>query len=78
MAHAEMVKMFREAADEGFVDIDDFELAAETLTELCKTYIHPRLILGVIARPEPSDIDRIARHAVEVFLARYGTAQGGA
>lgn len=73
MAHAEMVKMFHAAAAEGLLEIDDFELAAETLTELCKVHLHPRLILGVIERPSADDLDRIAHHAVEVFLARYGT-----
>ena len=73
MAHAQMVTMFREAAAEGYLDIDDYELAAETLTELCKTYLHPRLILGVIDCPDPAELDRIAHHAVDVFLARYGT-----
>lgn len=72
MAHREMVKVFREAAAEGVLEIDDYELAAETLTELCKTHLHPRLILGVIERPSAADLDRIAQHAVEVFLARYG------
>ncbi len=72
MAHREMVKMFREAEADGHVKIDDYELAAETLTELCKTYLHPRVVLGVIDRASPDDLDRIARHAVQVFLARYG------
>lgn len=72
MAHTEMVAMFKVAQAEGHLKIDDFELAAETLTELCKTYIHPRFLLGVIDTVEPEDIDRIAHHAVDVFMARYG------
>ena len=72
MAHRAMVDMFRDAEAEGLVKIDDYELAAETLTELCKTYLHPRRILGVIDHVAPDDLDRIARHAVSVFLARYG------
>lgn len=72
MAHTEMVKMFRDASARGDLKIDDFELAAETLTELCKVHLHPRLILGVINQPDPADLDRIAQHAVTVFMARYG------
>ncbi|MEP4195115.1 MAG: TetR/AcrR family transcriptional regulator [Aliishimia sp.] len=72
MAHAEMVKLFKIAAEEGLLDIDDFELAAETLTELCKVYVHPRLIMRVIDSVEEVDLDRIAHHAVETFMARYG------
>lgn len=75
MAHAEMVETFRQAEREGLLDIDDHELAAETLTALCKTYVHPRLMLGVIKTPDPADLDRIAQHAVGVFLARYGVRQ---
>jgi AcrR family transcriptional regulator len=78
MAHREMVQMFRQAEADGYLQIDDYELAAETLTELCKTHLHPRLVLGVIDRAHPDDIDRIARHAVQGFLARYGAASGRA
>lgn len=77
MAHAEMVKMFKDAVADGFLEIDDYELAAETLTELCKTYLYQRLILGVIDCPDPVEIDRIAHHAVDVFLARYGVRADG-
>ena len=74
MAHSEMVDMFQSAVAEGCLKpIDDYELAAETLTELCKVYIHPRLLLGVIDTVEEADIDRIAKNAVETFMARYGT-----
>ena len=71
MAHAEMVKLFKEAEAEGLLKIDDCELAAETLTELCKVHIHPRLLLGVMDKADPAELDRIARHAGDVFLARY-------
>lgn len=73
MAHAEMVKLFKAAVDHGDLrPIDDYQLAAETLTELCKVYLHPRLMLGVIDSAPPEDLDRIARNAVDTFMARYG------
>lgn len=71
-AHRDLIEMFRKAVAEGCLQIDNYQLAAETLTELCKTHLHPRLILGVIDKVEPEELDLIARHAVDVFLARYG------
>lgn len=73
MAHRQMVELFKEAVqDECLKPIDDYALAAETLSELCKIYLHPRLLLGVIDSVDPADVDRIARHAVDTFMARYG------
>ena len=73
MAHAELVALFKQAEAEGVLKpIDDYQLAAETLTELCKVHLHPRLLLGVIDRAEPEEMNRIARNAVETFMARYG------
>ena len=73
MAHAELVALFRQAEAEGQLSgIDDHQLAAETLAELCKVHLHPRLLLGVIDKAEPEEMDRIARTAVDTFMARYG------
>ena len=73
MAHAELVTLFRQAEAEGVLKpIADHQLAAETLAELCKVYLHPRLLLGVLDKAEPEELDRIARNAVDTFMARYG------
>ncbi len=73
MAHAQMVEAFKDAVEAGHLKpIDDYALAAETLSELCKIYLHPRLLLGVIDTVDPKDVDRVARHAVDMFMARYG------
>lgn len=73
MAHAELVTLFRQAEAAGVLKpIPDHQLAAETLAELCKVHLHPRLLLGVIDSAEPEDLDRIARNAVDTFMARYG------
>lgn len=74
MAHSELVAVFRTAVECGQLKAgEDLNLAAETLTELCKVYLHSRLMLGVLEKPDPADLDRIAHHAVETFMARYGT-----
>ena len=73
MAHAEMVSLFKEAVAHGDLKpIEDYQLAAETLTELCKVYIHPRMLLGVVDTVDESDIERIAHNAVDTFMARFG------
>ncbi len=73
MAHAELVALFRQAEADGHLSpIEDHDLAAETLAELCKVHLHPRLLLGVIDKARPEDMDRIARNAIETFMARYG------
>lgn len=76
MAHAEMVELFKEAVEKDCLKpIDDFELAAETLTELCNVQLHARLLLGVVDKVDDAELDRIAKHAIEVFMARYGTSK---
>jgi AcrR family transcriptional regulator len=73
MAHAQLIEMFHQAETEGELKpIADKRLAAETLAELCKVHLHPRLMLGVVDRATPEEVDRVARNAVDVFLARYG------
>jgi len=73
MAHDALQELFRGAVARGDLDpIDDYMLAAETLTELCKVSIHPRVLLGVVDQVSDADIDRIAHHAVDTFMARYG------
>lgn len=73
MAHAELVALFKQAEADGVLKpIDDHQLAAETLAELCKVHLHPRLLLGVIDTAAPEELDRIARNAVVTFMARHG------
>lgn len=56
----------------GQLQIEDVELAADQFAQLCKATVTERLILG-IAEPMTADrAERIAKGAVEMFLARYG------
>lgn len=73
-AHVELVLLFKDAVADGHLKpIDDYQLAAETLTELCKVHLHPRLLLGVIDSVSPEDLDRIAHNAVDTFMSRFGS-----
>jgi TetR/AcrR family transcriptional regulator, mexJK operon transcriptional repressor len=61
------------AVARGELKVDDILLAADQFAELCKAGIFPAVMYGVQMRFSEADRDRVARSAVEMFLARYGT-----
>lgn len=67
-----LVTYFRAAVARGELKIDDFELAADQFSELCKTDLFFKLVFGVISEPTSEQIDRVVVGAVDTFLARYG------
>lgn len=74
MARARIVAYFHEAEARGELKIADKELAADQFAELCKADLFPRLIFGIGAKIKPEDRLRVINGAVDMFLARYGTA----
>jgi AcrR family transcriptional regulator len=74
MARARIVAYFHEAEARGELTIADKELAADQFAELCKADLFPRLIFGIGAKIKPEDRQRVINGAVDMFLARYGTA----
>ena len=68
-----MIQFLRAACERGELRIHDFTLAAEQFHELCKADIMPRLVFGV-GEVTRADIRRTIEAAVEMFMARYGTA----
>ncbi|NND17622.1 MAG: TetR/AcrR family transcriptional regulator, partial [Silicimonas sp.] len=52
--------------------IDDIDLAADQLPELCKAGLHLKMVLGLRAAPEDAEIDRVVASAVDMFLCKYG------
>ncbi len=73
---AELTRYLEGAVDRGELVIDDMQLAADQFGELCKADLWPRLILGVTDKASQSDIDRVVKGAVDMFLARYGAEPG--
>lgn len=71
-AHCVLKDVLKDAVKDGILVIDDFDLAAETLTELCMVHLHSRLLLGVLDRAEPEKVEWVARNAVKTFMARFG------
>lgn len=52
--------------------IDDVPLAAEQFSELCKAGLWNKAAFGIQSDFSEAEIERVARGAVEMFLARYG------
>jgi len=69
--HAKLVFYLRHAVEKGDLVIDDIELAAAQLPQLCKADMHEKLLFGIVETVSEQEIDRIASGAVDLFLARY-------
>lgn len=65
------------AVARGELLIEDIPLAASQFAELCKAEIFPKLCFGVVDRVSEADRERVARAAVETFLARYAPRRPG-
>ncbi len=68
-----LAEYLRKAVVRGEVRIEDFDLAADQFSELCKTDLLNRLICGIDREIAPAHRRRVIEGAVEMFLARYGT-----
>ncbi|NND42985.1 MAG: TetR/AcrR family transcriptional regulator [Silicimonas sp.] len=69
----EMLRHFlRMAVEDGRLKIDDIDLAADQLPELCKAGLHLKMVLGLRAAPGDAEIDRVVASAVDMFLCKYG------
>lgn len=73
MGTARMSEYFRKAIDRGELKIDDIAMAAEQFSELCKAKLWTRAMFGIQTEFTQAEIDDVAKHAVDMFLARYGT-----
>lgn len=60
------------AVAKGELAIEDIPMAAEQFSELCKTRLWTRAVFGIQNRFTQAEIDEVALHAVDMFMARYG------
>ena len=70
--HAILRQYLQKAVEDGELEIDDIDLAADQLPELCKAGLHLKMVLGLRDAPTEEEIDRVIDGAVDMFLARYG------
>ena len=62
------------AASRGELSIPDLDLAAEQFSELCKVRLWTRAVFGIQTEFTEAEIEEVVRGAVDMFMARYGTA----
>jgi len=74
LLRARMIPILRAYDERGVLDIADFDLAANQFAELCKSDLFVRSLCGMGDTITQADIDRVITGAVDMFLARYGTA----
>ncbi|AZV76495.1 TetR/AcrR family transcriptional regulator [Parasedimentitalea marina] len=72
VVRARIREYLEQATERGELRIDDFDLAADQLAELCKADLFPRLMFNIDTDFTEADRNRVTKGAVETFLARYG------
>lgn len=72
VVRARIREYLEQATARGELRIDDFDLAADQLAELCKADLFPRLMFSIDTDFTEADRERVTNGAVETFLARYG------
>ncbi|MER5171802.1 TetR/AcrR family transcriptional regulator [Thioclava sp. GXIMD2076] len=66
--------LMRRGVERGELAIEDFDFAAEQFLELCKANLHAKIVFGCPEAISEAGRQRTIKEAVEMFLARYGTA----
>lgn len=68
----QLCEYFEKAVEAGELVIDDIPMAAEQFSELCKTRLWTLAALGIQTSFTQEEIDEVALHTVDTFMARYG------
>lgn len=67
-----MAQYLEKAVAKGELRVDDVQFAAAQFSELCKVRIWNRAVFGIQEKFTPEEVNEVATHAVDMFLARYG------
>ncbi|PRY74842.1 AcrR family transcriptional regulator [Yoonia maritima] len=70
-----LVTYFDKAIAKGDLIISDRELAADQFNELCRADLFPRMIFNMADSFSADEKQRVAKGAVDVFMARYGASK---
>ena len=70
---SKMIAYFKHSIDRGELQIDDCDLAADQFAELCKADLFSKMMFGIQDEFSDEEITRVAKGAVDMFMARYGT-----
>lgn len=74
LARTRMVQLLAQFVAKGQLVIDDLELAAEQLCQLCHAQLCERKLLGVQTEVTEAEIERVADGAIDTFLRAFGTS----
>lgn len=69
---AHLCDYFEKARARGELEIGDVAMAAEQFSELCKVKLWVQAAFGVRSDFSRDEIEEVAFHAVDMFMARYG------
>ncbi len=72
MVRQMLAQFLTKAVEDGRLEIDDIDLAADQFPELCKAGLHIQMVLGLRTSVTDEEIDRVIEGAVDMFLCRYG------
>ncbi|MDX8480292.1 TetR/AcrR family transcriptional regulator [Mesorhizobium sp. VK24D] len=73
--HDKVATFLNAAVERGLLKIDDVDLAAYQLTDLCLAGLFRQCIFSYRSKaPTQTEIDHVVRSGVNVFLKAYGTA----
>lgn len=73
MGRERLSDYMQQAMARGELRIDDVGMAAEQFSELCKAKLWTRAVFGIQSQFTAAEIENVVGHAVDMFLARYGT-----
>lgn len=72
LVHCRLVHHLRRYMAQGRLKIDDVDLAAKQLVQLCKAGVQERLLFGMAATMTQAAVSRSVHGAVDIFMVRRG------
>lgn len=72
LVHDRLVHHLHHLAQNGALQIDDLDLAAEQFIQLCKAALMEKLVFRMDHQVNADGVRRSVQGAVEMFMARYG------
>lgn len=74
-AHRRLSQLLAAGTVRGELEVEDPDFAAEQFTELCKSDLYLKLLLGVRTSVTEKEVQRVADAAVDVFMRAYEAPQ---
>lgn len=71
LVHSRLVHHLRRYMAQGRLKIDDVDLAAKQLIQLCKAGVQERLLFGMAATMTQAAVSRSVHGAVDIFMVRH-------